>query len=296
MAEWSIEAVRKHGEECVNAIGAGDERARGLGSTVAYNMLHAPGANTDAATALVAVQLDGDALQYADQTLQSNRVFVLAAVQKSPSAFKYADQILKGDQEIALAAVLGIHMSTGYQVIPYDVDALFYQVIPYVGATSKKRDFMLAALQECQGDMVHKLLYAFAYALEPDIMVVEDWDIMVEAVRRDPKEIIFFSRELRKRMAKEAGCGERDFDNLAAYADACALPKMVMMVQKVACNPQGEGVEVTLTTFTGDPSTVQCENSTADLRRHLALEFQCHPIALQLLLNGHVLADSDSLM
>lgn len=206
MAEWDIEAVRKHGEECVNAIGAGDERARGLGSTVAYNMLNAPGADKHFETALIAVQLDhsGDALQWVDETLQSNRSFVLAAVQKNPSAFRYADQILKGDQEIALAAlaaVRGIYMSTGFNPCDVSFNDAWCRVIPYVDAILKRnRDFMLAALEECQGDMVPRLLYAAATEWGWDIMVEDTWEIMVEAVRRDPNQTMFFSRELEERM------------------------------------------------------------------------------------------------
>ena len=54
---------------------------------------------------LAAVAQDGEALQYASETLKNDRAVVLAAVAQRGWALRYASETLKNDREVVLAAV-----------------------------------------------------------------------------------------------------------------------------------------------------------------------------------------------
>ena len=54
---------------------------------------------------LAAVKEDGNALEYADESLKKDREIVLAAVKQDGFALQYADASLKKDNEIVMAAI-----------------------------------------------------------------------------------------------------------------------------------------------------------------------------------------------
>jgi len=61
--------------------------------------------NKDRNEVLAAVKEDGNALEYADESLKKDKEIVMAAVKQDGWALEYADESLKKDKEIVMAAV-----------------------------------------------------------------------------------------------------------------------------------------------------------------------------------------------
>ena len=128
--------------------------------------------NKDRDEVLAAVKEDGNALEYADESLKKNKEIVMAAVKQDGRTLDYADESLKKNKDIVMAAV----KQGGWETLDYADESL-----------KKNKEIVMAAVKQ-NG-------WALQYA---DDSLKKDREIVLAAVKQNCGALDYADESLKK--------------------------------------------------------------------------------------------------
>ncbi len=151
--------------------------------------------NKDRDEVLAAVKEDGQALQYADESLKKDREIVMAAVKQNGYALEDADESLKKDREIVLVALKnGGYLYCADESLQKDKEIVMAAVKQNVSALQyadkslkKDREIVMAAVKQ-KG-------WALEYA---DESLQKDREIVIAAIKDNGYALQFADKSLKK--------------------------------------------------------------------------------------------------